>query len=307
MPAHPLHHKDVDPRQEARAARPRPPPAAAAAAPARATPPAGSGPAAIMSLAPQKYLIQNQSGLRVYYWADGPRGGVRSPVFSLPNGGSENLRVLPAPKRLHFAHNVRGGGAAGSERVGATLHLHFEGNWMPLRDVAVNVVGKYRYRMASPADGTTVPVLVDIILVGRTKVITLHSSIWVENSIDRPLSLRLHTPTTPLVPPGAGARDAREARDAASADLAVGPLRPGAGCYLPLTSVLGGLLFLAPEGFCEAARDVVRLSADLGAVLAQQGYISCDPDPAGEEEFPLHVALQTTPARVSRVCMCVVF
>ncbi|RMZ53056.1 hypothetical protein APUTEX25_001175, partial [Auxenochlorella protothecoides] len=240
----------------------------------------------------------NQSGLRVYYWADGPRGGVRSPVFSLPNGGSENLRVLPAPKRLHFAHNVRGGGGAGSERVGATLHLHFEGNWMPLRDVAVNVVGKYRYRMASPADGTTVPVLVDIILVGRTKVITLHSSIWVENSIDRPLSLRLHTPTTPLVPPGAGARDAREARDAASADLAVGPLRPGAGCYLPLTSVLGGLLFLAPEGFCEAARDVVRLSADLGAVLAQQGYISCDPDPAGEEEFPLHVALQTTPARL---------
>ncbi|KAL6785838.1 hypothetical protein ACKKBG_A00370 [Auxenochlorella protothecoides x Auxenochlorella symbiontica] len=298
MPAHPHHHKDVDPRQEARAVPPRPPPAAAAAAPARATPPAGSGPAAIMSLAPQKYLIQNQSGLRVYYWADGPRGGVRSPVFSLPNGGSENLRVLPAPKRLHFAHNVRGGGGAGSERVGATLHLHFEGNWMPLRDVAVNVVGKYRYRMASPADGTTVPVLVDIILVGRTKVITLHSSIWVENSIDRPLSLRLHTPTTPLVPPGAGARDAREARDAASADLAVGPLRPGAGCYLPLTSVLGGLLFLAPEGFCEAARDVVRLSADLGAVLAQQGYISCDPDPAGEEEFPLHVALQTTPARL---------
>lgn len=44
----------------------------------------------------------------------------------------------------------------------------------PTQDVAVNVVGKYRYRMTSPADSTSVPLIIDIILVGRTKIITLH-------------------------------------------------------------------------------------------------------------------------------------
>lgn len=36
-----------------------------------------------------------------------------------------------------------------------------------LQDVAVNVVGKYRYRMTSPADSTWVPLIIDIILVGQ--------------------------------------------------------------------------------------------------------------------------------------------
>jgi hypothetical protein len=53
------------------------------------------------------------------------------------------------------------------------------------QDVAVNVVGKYRYRMTSPADSAWVPLIIDIILVGRTKIITLHSGIWLENAIDR--------------------------------------------------------------------------------------------------------------------------
>ena len=54
-----------------------------------------------------------------------------------------------------------------------------------LQDVSVNVVGKYRSRMPSPADDTWLPVIIDIILVGRTKIITLHSGIWVENGIER--------------------------------------------------------------------------------------------------------------------------
>jgi hypothetical protein len=53
------------------------------------------------------------------------------------------------------------------------------------QDVAVNVIGKYRYHMTSPADSTWVPLIIDIILVGRTKIITLHSGIWLENAIDR--------------------------------------------------------------------------------------------------------------------------
>ena len=45
-------------------------------------------------------------------------------------------------------------------------------------------------------------------------------------------------------------------------------LRPG--CYLPITAVLGGRLFLRPDGFQEASRDVVRLSPDIAYVLSQQ-------------------------------------
>ena len=85
----------------------------------------------VMSRAPQKYLIQNQSGLRVYYWADGREGSSRSPVYCLENGVSENLRVAPASKRLSFVQFSHA--SAGSERMGATINLHFEGNWMPLK------------------------------------------------------------------------------------------------------------------------------------------------------------------------------
>jgi hypothetical protein len=84
-----------------------------------------------MSRAPQKYLIQNQSGMRVYYWTDATRDGApRSPVYCLDNGGSENLKVLPTDKRLSFVQF--GSGAVGSDRLGATINLHFEGNWMPV-------------------------------------------------------------------------------------------------------------------------------------------------------------------------------
>lgn len=46
------------------------------------------------------------------------------------------------------------------------------------------------------------------------------------------------------------------------------------GTYLPLTAVLGGLLFVRPEGYLEAARDVIRLSPHM-AELQQQ--VACYP------------------------------
>lgn len=94
------------------------------------------------------------------------------------------------------------------------------------QDVAVNVVGKYQYQMMSPAENSRVPVIVDIILVGRTKIITLHSSIWVENFSDRNVSFRLHVPMTPLAaPPGnPSGRDASLGND-----KTIGPLEPRTG------------------------------------------------------------------------------
>lgn len=57
-------------------------------------------------------------------------GAPRSPVYFLDAGGSESLRVVPASKRLSFVQ--LGSSAVGSERHGATINLHFEGNWMPV-------------------------------------------------------------------------------------------------------------------------------------------------------------------------------
>ena len=58
-------------------------------------------------------------------------GTSRSAVFCLENGGSENLRVAPTSKRLNFMQLSNA--ATGSERLGSTINLHFEGNWMPIR------------------------------------------------------------------------------------------------------------------------------------------------------------------------------
>ena len=58
-------------------------------------------------------------------------GSARTPVYCLDNGASESLRVAPALRRLSFVQFSSA--ASGSERMGATIHLHFEGNWMPIK------------------------------------------------------------------------------------------------------------------------------------------------------------------------------
>ena len=74
------------------------------------------------------------------------------------------------------------------------------------------------------------------------------------------------------------------------------------GLYLPLTAVLGGLLFVRPEGYAEAQRDVVRLTSDVEVLREQEGYITCeplDPEDGGPlEPLPLHCSLLVIPAQV---------
>lgn len=72
--------------------------------------------------------------------------------------------------------------------------------------------------------------------------------------------------------------------------------------YLPLTAVLGGRLFVIPEGYKEAQRDVIRLSSDIAELTEQQGHIECEPLPIlqGGPVLPvaLHCTLVVTPAQV---------
>ena len=61
--------------------------------------------------------------------------------------------------------------------------------------------------------------------VGRTKIITVHSGIWLKNSTDRRLRFRLHVPITSLVAPAG--QDG--ARPQLALDNMIGPLLPDAG------------------------------------------------------------------------------
>jgi hypothetical protein len=62
--------------------------------------------------------------------------------------------------------------------------------------------------------------------VGRTKIITLHSGMWLENCTDRRVTFRLHTPISTLVAPAA---DAGAAPADARTDSTIGPLGPDEG------------------------------------------------------------------------------
>ena len=78
-----------------------------------------------------------------------------------------------------------------------------------------------------------------------------------------------------------------------------------AGVYLPLTAVLGGLLFVRVEGYLEADRDVIRLAPDVAVMQEQQGYVCCMPQEAayvpgqGEQYVaPLHCCVRVLPSQV---------
>jgi uncharacterized membrane protein YgcG len=81
----------------------------------------------------------------------------------------------------------------------AVISLLVEGNWLPISHLLVGQVGQYRYSLYSPHTNATVSIVVGIQLVGRTKVVSLHSSVWLENATDVAIKLRLHVPPSLLV------------------------------------------------------------------------------------------------------------
>ena len=77
------------------------------------------------------------------------------------------------------------------------------------------------------------------------------------------------------------------------------------GTYLPLTAVLGGLLFVRVEGYLEADRDVIRLDPDVATMQAQQGYVCCMPPSSPDAPTqgntyaaPLHCCVRVLPSQV---------
>ena len=70
--------------------------------------------------------------------------------------------------------------------------------------------------------------------------------------------------------------------------------------YLPLTGMLGGLLFVAPQGYTEALRDVIRLSPEIRDLETQAGYIMCEPPRGGvgTAAVPLNLSVRVIPELV---------
>ena len=64
--------------------------------------------------------------------------------------------------------------------------------------------------------------------------------------------------------------------------------------------MLGGSLFVAPEGYCEALRDVIRLSPEIHELETQAGFIMCE-TPCGRTEtgtVPLNLSVRVVPELV---------
>jgi hypothetical protein len=153
------------------------------------------------------------------------------------------------------------------QRKQFVISLLLEGNWLPLPSVLVNQVGKYRYNLSSPHDNARVHLIVDVALVSRTKVISIHSPVWLENSTDMELKLQLHVPTSLLtfrreadrgddrgVLPSESSASSSEpnvdenGRPRRDGGYLLRPLPAGRGRYLPLSAMLEGVLSLTPSG-----------------------------------------------------------
>lgn len=76
----------------------------------------------------------------------------------------------------------------------------------PVLFPAVDVVGKYRYEAREPLGGPSLPLLLDVLLVGRTKMLRLHSCLWLENNtgmrLEPCLSLGSNCSTPVVLGPG---------------------------------------------------------------------------------------------------------
>ncbi|GFH31357.1 predicted protein, partial [Haematococcus lacustris] len=134
--------------------------------------------------------------------------------------------------------------------------------------VSMDVVGKYAYHLDMPLEERRVPILVDVALIGRTKIIRVHSALWVMNSSTVRMGLRLHLPSSSLAQLIASPGDVADGDQ----DVQLRSLKPGEGRYLPVVACLDGVLYLQPKGCHQAQHDVIRLHPDVALMPQQKGY-----------------------------------
>ncbi|GIL71927.1 hypothetical protein Vretifemale_2372 [Volvox reticuliferus] len=235
------------------------------------------------------------------YWAPKSEDDVQPASIKrvLPSGCSEELQVTPTAKQVKI---VGPGGVVVTRLQAQVIVLNFEGSWMPITDVSVDVVGKYCYDLHSPTDERRTPVIVDVALVGRTKILKIHSALFVQNGTSCRLGFRLHFPSVLLA--RQVVQSAGDMHLPGEQDIRLRTLNPGEGRYLPVVAALGGTLYLearAPngKGWCKyeaAQHDVIRLSPSVNEMTSQAGFIATGPPVTGQiglyGNAPLHFAVK---------------
>ncbi|KXZ47067.1 hypothetical protein GPECTOR_38g304 [Gonium pectorale] len=253
----------------------------------------------IMSRVPQRYLIQNMTGMLMSYWAPPsehearPQGGGGSAPNkkTLRPGCSEELRITPTAKEVKI---VGPGGVVNTRLSAQVIVLKFEGNWLPIPDVSVDVVGKYCYSLRSPHNDRNLPVIVDVVLVGRTKILKIHSALYIQNNTAMKIGFRLHLPSAPLTRQIVLANG--DVQLPGDQDIRLRPLHPGKGRYLPVVAALDGVLYMEPHKHLPAEHDVIRLFPAVSDIAGQSGFIACGPPLEGTKgpygQTPIHFAVK---------------
>ena len=87
-----------------------------------------------------------------------------------------------------------GGDGDAQPRRAKIITIFVEGALAPVSRVLVDRVGTYMYEVQMPLDGRTaaLPMIVEVSLQGRLKVLTLRSTMAIRNNTDCNLHFRLH-------------------------------------------------------------------------------------------------------------------
>ena len=227
-------------------------------------------------LAPQKYCLNNYSGVSLWYWSS-----PQTAAHRVNDKKRVILKVKPylTEKAMHSKGSKSISGASLIQYE--CLNLQFEGNWSPMLHVNVSLVGKYKYMLQAPLHNIEVPVIVDIVLVGRTKVISVHSPYWVYNRSDRDLVFRLQQSLGYLNAPSSQMTASSSERDGVakdvSSDFTIGPIETGSGFYLPITSSIKqkSVLFVrSADGLLESTAHNIHI-VDVDSMDNQQQMIEC--------------------------------
>ncbi|KAK9808775.1 hypothetical protein WJX72_003363 [[Myrmecia] bisecta] len=231
------------------------------------------------------YRLVNKSGLRLSYWADLAGQGPGS-THALNPWEESPLLVEPAEKTVILPDSQQ-------QVLARTICMQFEGNWTPVTDIVVDKVGKYAYIIGSPHDVAATPVVMDVTLDVRTKVLTVHSPFRIENHTTHPLEFTVHLFRAPNMRNAVGRGAA-----AISTVPGSGPLSPGLQCYLPVPAIWGGLIYLHAVGYQMGKKDKIDI---VGPQLKEkQGLYTCPAMHANQK--PFHCCLEVR-EDVIKVCM----
>ncbi|CAI5510040.1 unnamed protein product [Closterium sp. Naga37s-1] len=201
------------------------------------------------------YRIVNLSGHTLYYWTE--KDEEKSKTYSVEEGEEQVLEVQPVQKVVTLRDTRK--------ILARTICVKLKGDWLPMNDIVMDKVGKYVMDLRLPGSTVVLPVVFDVTLKSRTKIITVHSTMHLRNNIDVPLVFFALLPS----PKETGVETAKSSSQVKKFSL--GPIHPEHDIFMPIFAALGGQLMAQAQGFARAEKDVVALDPE--HLLEQQGLL----------------------------------